>query len=196
MFRLPLPPLRPFLGASECYELTADLLDDAGSVIAERGYVTDLASVPRPFRVLLPTAGRVTFPAIRHDRRCDDLNAWHEDGRPTPAPLPSIEADREFLDGLRQTDPEHPLRNLTYWAGVRVGAWGNPARRDGWREDVWRVLGVLLLVAPLYAPTAAWNLVALAVDRAANRIACRLTRRPLVEVVAIPEPADTERVAA
>jgi hypothetical protein len=196
VFRLPFPPIRPLVHDSECYELTADLLDENG-VVVEAGYVTDLASVPHPFRVLLPTAGRVTFPAIRHDKRCDDLNAFHEDGTlPEYGMLLSpVEADREFLDGLRQTDPEHPLRNLTYWAGVRVGAWINPARRDGWRVDVWRVLGVLLLVAPLYAPTAAWNAAALLVDRAANRVARRFTRRPLAVVVAIPEPAE-QAVAA
>jgi hypothetical protein len=196
VFALPLPPIRPLQhDAGECYELIEDLLDEHGRPVVERGYVTDLASVPRPFRVLLPTSGKITPAAIRHDRRCDDLNAWHDAGRPDELlpELTSVEADREFLDGLQQLDPDHPLRNLGYWVGVRLGAWASPARRDGAREDAGRVLLALILVAPLLAPVALVNAVALAVDAVANRLACRFVRRPLAEVVALPEP---ERVAA
>lgn len=199
MFDLPLPPIRPLEhDDGECYELVENLLDDHGRTIVEAGYVTDLASVPRPFRALLPTAGRVTFPAIRHDRRCDDLNEWHRHGRPERLrpELNSVQADREFLDGLRQLDPEHPLRNLGYWVGVRLGAWASPARRDGWREDAGRVVLALLLVAPLLAPVALVNGAAIVVDGIANRLACRFARRPLSEVVALPAPAEPERVAA
>jgi len=189
VFLLPLPPIRPLQhDEGECYELTADLLDENG-VVVEAGYVTDLASVPRPFRVLLPTSGKITPAAIRHDKRCDDLNAWHRAGRPDRLlpELTSVQADREFLDGLRQLDPDHPLRNLGYWLGVRLGAWVSPARRDGAREDLLRVLLAAVLVAPLLLPVAAVNAAALTVDALVNRVACRLVRRPLVEVVAIPE---------
>jgi hypothetical protein len=196
VFRLPLPPIRPLQhGTGEAYELVEDLLDTAGRPVVERGYVTDLASVPRPFRVLLPTSGKITPAAIRHDRRCDDLNAWHEDGRPDELlpELTSVEADREFLDGLRQLDPEHPLRNLGYWLGVRLGALGNPARRDGWRDDAGRVLLAMLLVAPLLVPVAAVNGLALVVDAATNRLACRFARRRVETVIVGETP---ERIAA
>lgn len=185
MFRFPLPPIRPLQhDDGEAYELVEDLLDEFG-VVVEAGYVTDLASVPRAMRALVPTAGLHTPAAIRHDKRCDDLNEWHQDGRPNPAPMPSIVADREFLDGVRQLDPNRPLRALVLWAGVRVGAWGNPARRDGAYDDLGRVLLVLLLVAPLYLPVGIVNLAAQTVDGLANRIACRLIRR------AVPSrPAD------
>ncbi len=214
MFRLPLPPIRPLDG--DAYELTAPLLDERGRTVVEAGYVTDLASVPRPFRVLLPTSGRITPAAIRHDKRCDDLNYWHEawtfHGRPDGAnalpyrgelvllpELDSIAADREFLDGLRQLDPDHPLRNLGYFVGVRLGALGNPARRAGWGRDAARTLLALVVVAPLLAPIAAVNAAALVVDALANRLACRLTRRRPEQVVAGPAPAEhthTLRVAA
>jgi hypothetical protein len=199
VFLLPLPPIRPLQhDAGECYELIEDLLDEHGRPVVERGYVTDLASVPRPFRVLLPTSGKITPAAIRHDKRCDDLNEWHRAGRPEHLrpELTSVEADREFLDGLRQLDPDHPLRNLGYWLGVRLGAWASPARRDGAREDAGRVLLAMLLVAPLLVPVAVVNGAALLIDGLANRLACRFTRRALVEVVAIPAPAVPEPVAA
>ncbi len=215
MFLLPLPPIRPLQHRNgEAYELVDDLRDTTGRIVVERGYVTDLASVPRPFRVLLPTSGKITPAAIRHDRRCDDLNYWHEawvaHGRPVDAnalpyrgelvllpELDSIAADREFLDGLRQLDPEHPLRNLGYWLGVRLGALGNPARRGGWTRDAGRVLLALALVAPLLAPVAVVNGAALVVDAILNRLACRLTRRRVEEVVAGPAPVELpERVAA
>jgi hypothetical protein len=212
VFRFPLPPIRPLQhDAGEAYELVEDLLDENG-VVVEAGYVTDLASVPRPFRVLLPTSGKITPAAIRHDRRCDDLNEWYEAwvaagrpeqadgiayaGRLIPRPeLTAVEADREFLDGLRQLDPEHPLRNLGYWLGVRLGAVANPARRAGWHTDAGHVLLALLVVAPLLVPVAVVNGAALAVDALANRLACRLARRSFVEVV-VPEVVEPERVAA
>lgn len=199
MFLLPLPPIRPLQhDAGEAYELVADLLDEHGRPVVEAGYVTDLASVPRPFRVLLPTSGKITPAAIRHDRRCDDLNAWHDAGRPDGLlpDLTSVQADREFLDGLRQLDPEHPLRNLGYWLGVRLGAVASPARRDGWTADAGRMLLALLVVAPLLVPVAVVNGLALVVDGLANRLACRLARRNAVEVL-VPEVApEPERVAA
>jgi hypothetical protein len=213
VFRFPLPPIRPLQHDGEAYELAEDLLDEHGRPVVEAGYVTDLASVPRPFRVVLPTSGKITPAAIRHDKRCDDLNAWYDAwiayGRPVdldvlyhrgvdvhrPA-LTSVEADREFLDGLRQLDPEHPVRNLGYWVGVRLGALGNPARRDGWTRDARRVILAALVVAPLLLPVAAVNAAALVVDGLANRLACRLTRRRVEQVVAGPAPALPEQVAA
>lgn len=193
MFRLPLPAIRPLpQGDGEAYELADDLLDGDGRVIAEAGYVTDLASVPRPFRVTLPTSGKITPAAIRHDKRCDDLNAWHRAGRPDELlpELTAVQADREFLNGLQQLDPDHPLRNLGYWLGVRLGAWANPARRDGWREDVFRVLLAILLVGPLLLPVALVNAVAILVDALANRLARLFTHRRLDEAVAVPADAD------
>lgn len=199
MFLLPLPAIRPVPYVDgDSYDLIERLRwTEQDGTIGEVAppFRTDLASVPRPFRVQLPTSGRHTPAAIRHDRRCDDLNAWHRAGRPEHARphLSSIEADREFLDGVRELDPERPIRALVLWAGVRVGAWGNAARRDGWHEDLLRVVLVLLLVAPLYVPIALVNTLALAVDALANRVACLITRRPALVVVASPEP---ERIAA
>lgn len=191
MFLSPLPPIRPLPhGDGEAYELTEPLQwsEPDGTVgEVEDGFVTDLASVPRPLRALVPTSGRHTPAAIRHDRRCDDLNEWHRLGRPEALRphLEAIEADREFLAGVRQLDPSRPLRALVLWAGVRIGAWGNPARRDRWREDVLHVVLVMLLVAPLYLPVGVVNLLAQTFDGLANRVACRVLRRA---VPSIPAP--------
>lgn len=189
MFLFPLPPIRPLQhGDGEAYELTEPLRWSDGEV--EAGFVTDLATVPRPLRSLAPTSGRHTPAAIRHDRRCDDLNDWHRHGRPERLRpfLTSVQADREFLDGIRQLDPQRPLRALVMWAGVRVGSWGNAARRDGWREDVLRVVAVLLLVLPLYLPVGLVNLLAQTIDGLANRVACRLLRRAVPSAPSIPAP--------
>lgn len=202
MFLLPLPAIRPIpYRDGDAYDLVERLrwTEPDGTIgEVEDGFVTDLASVPRPFRVLLPTSGRHTPAAIRHDRRCDDLGEWHRAGRPAHLRphLTSIAADREFLDGIRELDPHRPLRALVLWAGVRLGAWANPARRDGALSDAHRVLAVLVLVAPLYLPTAIVNGLALLVDGLANRLVCRLTRRSLVEVVVPQSAPPTERAAA
>lgn len=190
---LPLPPIRPLAhDDGEAYELTEPLrwVEPDGTVgEVEAGYVTDLASTPRPLRTLAPSSGLHTPAAIRHDRRCDDLNEWHEAGRPEHLRphLTSVEADREFLDGIRQLDPHRPLRALVMWAGVRLGSWGNAARRDGWRSDALRVLAVAMLVAPLYLPVGIINAAAQAIDGLANRLACRFS--PVREVVEL-EPLE------
>lgn len=204
MFLLPLPAIRPIpYEDGDAYETAEPLrwTEPDGTVgEVEDGFVTDLASVPRPFRTLVPTSGRHTPAAIRHDRRCDDLGVWHRAGRPEHLRphLSAIEADREFLAGVRELDPNRPLRALVLWAGVRLGAWANPARRDEVHVDAVRVALVLLLVAPLYLPVAVVNALALTLDGLANRAACLLVRRHLAEVV-VPEVVSAtlpERIAA
>jgi hypothetical protein len=198
-FLLPLPPLRPLPHDGECYELTEPLRwgEPDGSIgEVEAGYVTDLASVPALLRTLAPASGLHTPAAIRHDRRCDDLNEWHRHGRPrrlTPH-LDSRATDREFRAGIRQLDPGRPLRAWVMWAGVRLGALGNPARSDGVSRDLPLLAVVLMLIAPLYLPVALVNGAALLVDRALNRVACLLCR-PLPASQPEPAPAPL-RVAA
>jgi len=189
-FHSPLPPIRPLgTGDGAVYELTEPLRwrePDGTEGVVEAGHRTDLASVPAPFRALAPVAGLHTPAAIRHDRRCDDLNAWYRAwqaaGMPVdgplldhlpPAPhLDSRAADREFYEGIRQLDPRRPLRALALWAGVRLGAIGNPARRHGIVADLVPLLAVVLLVLPLYLPVGLVTLVAQVLDHAAQRVAC------------------------
>jgi hypothetical protein len=202
VFLLPLPALRPIpYRDGDAYDLIERLRwTEPDGTVGEVAppFATDLASVPRPFRVVVPASGRHTPAAMRHDRRCDDLNTWHALGRPDELRphLTSVEADEEFLAGVRELDPNRPLRALVLWAGVRAGAWANPARRDGWREDVLRVLLVLLLVGWLYLPLAVVNGLAILVDNLANRLALRLRAEPipddaglLVLVDGVPEQA-------
>lgn len=49
----------------------------AGTITVPKGYVTDLATIPRPFRWLLPQAGRSAIPGAVHDYLChlDDRRA-------------------------------------------------------------------------------------------------------------------------
>lgn len=189
-FLLPLPPMRPRLtGTGRTYELTEPLRwrEPDGTIgEVEAGTVTDLASTPRPVEVIAPASGLHTPAAIRHDRRCNDLNAWHRAwvtaGRPEAALghavagvdwpwLDSRAADREFRDGVRQLDPDAPLRAWAMWAGVRLGALANPARRRGVWPDLPLVALVVLLIAPLYGLVGIVNGVALLVDRVANAVA-------------------------
>jgi hypothetical protein len=199
-FTYPLPPIRPLEhDDGECYELAEPLAwieADGTPGAVEAGYVTDLASVPRPVRTLAPSSGLHTPAAIRHDRRCDDLRYWHEEGRPEHLRphLTSRQADLEFRDGIRQLDPRRPLRAYAMWAGVRLGALNprSPWRRDGWRDlaaDAPAVLAVLLLVAPLYVPVGVVNLAAQLLDGLAQRLACLAVRRRPAPVEAPAEPA-------
>lgn len=199
-FVLPLPPIRPLpTGDGAAYELTEPLRwvepDGTAGEVAPP-FVTDLATVPAPVRILAPTSGLHTPAAIRHDRRCDDLNAWHRAwvaaGRPAGPPvehdgvavphLDSRATDREFREGVRDLDPRRPLRAWAMWLGVRLGAVANPARRAGVAADLPLMLLVLLVIAPLYLPVGVVNAVALLIDRAANACArlARRTRRRLL----------------
>ncbi len=84
-------------------------------------FVTDFASVPRPLWALFPRTGRHQWAAVVHDW----LYWSHEVTR--------AEADRVFLDGMRDTGTKLLVRWAMY-AAVRIFGrwawWANQRMRD------------------------------------------------------------------
>lgn len=128
------------------FRLTADLIYQGATegVSVPAGYVTDLASVPRPVQWLVPRAGLYNWAAVVHDYLCTCL----EVGRPV---FSSVDTDGTFRRIMRELSVGVILRWLM-WAGVRWGALFTPARRPGWWTTAPPVLAIslpaLILVVP------------------------------------------------
>ena len=75
----------------------------------EKGFLTDLASIPRVFRSLIPQIGHHLQPAVVHDW----LYGRHEG-------LTRLEADQMLLDGMRAMGVSWARRKVIYRA-VRLG---------------------------------------------------------------------------
>ncbi|ECW0107059.1 DUF1353 domain-containing protein [Salmonella enterica] len=92
------------------------LSDDNSDVIeVPAGFVTDLATVPRIFWILLPPDGKYAKAAIIHDYLYDNALRTKQ------------EADRIFLDGMTVLGVPKWKRTVMYWA-VRLfgrGRYGN-----------------------------------------------------------------------
>ncbi|ECJ8609108.1 DUF1353 domain-containing protein [Salmonella enterica] len=89
------------------------LSDDSSDVISvPAGFVTDLATVPRIFWILLPPDGKYAKAAIIHDYLYDN------------ALRTKYEADRIFLDGMAVLGVPKWKRMIMYWA-VRLFGRGN-----------------------------------------------------------------------
>lgn len=83
---------------------------EAGHVrrlVVPQGFLTDFASVPLPFRVLLPPWGKYGYAAVIHD-----WMYWDQS-------LHRSTADRVFLDGMRTLKVWSPVQWIIY-AGVRL----------------------------------------------------------------------------
>ena len=85
-----------------------------------RGFVTDLASIPRVFRWLIEKLGKHNKAAVIHD-------AIYQGKYTTPnAPrcilFTQKDADIIFLDAMADLGVAKWKRTLMYW-GVRVGGW-------------------------------------------------------------------------
>ena len=85
-------------------------------VVIPEFYITDFASVPRPFWWLLPPWGRYLHAALIHDR----LYYQHNTG--TATGLKRIEADRIFREVMLAAKVKPWMRWMLY-LGVRVGGW-------------------------------------------------------------------------
>jgi hypothetical protein len=88
------------------------------TVSVPRGFVTDLASIPRIFWSMLPPDGQYTYPAVIHD-----FMYWTQQH-------PRDVADKVFYDGMRYMKVEKSKADLIY-AAVRVGGgspWENNAK--------------------------------------------------------------------
>ena len=73
-----------------------------------KGFRTDLASVPRPFRWLFPKSGKYNQAAVLHDWMCKFFYGTHR------------ERCEIFLEAMEVLEVPKWKRVLMYWA-VRVG---------------------------------------------------------------------------
>lgn len=128
------------------FRLTADLCYQGATegMTVPAGFVTDLASVPRPVQWLVPRAGAYDWAAVVHDYLCTTLEA----GRPVTSP---VDTDGVFRRLMRELGVPVVLRWLM-WAGVRWGAALTPARRPGWWTTAPLVALITVLALPLVAP--------------------------------------------
>lgn len=110
-----------------------------------KGYVTDFASVPKVTAWLIPSSGEYNAAAIVHDWLITDV-------LPTGA-VTSREVDRVFREAMKALGVKTARRWLM-WAGVRLGAIGNPRRRSGSLATLLGVLTVCLLALPILLPAA------------------------------------------
>ncbi len=88
------------------------------------GFTTDLASVPRIFRSLIPQVGRHLQAAIVHDWCYENIVEGLADG--DRAIMTRKEADLLFLEGMKEAGVSWLKRKLMYWAVRVAGAswWG------------------------------------------------------------------------
>lgn len=111
--------------------LTYQPSNDVHVITAPKGCVTDLASIPRPFWILLPPDGPWVKAAVIHDY----LYATRGTGQLPPGvpgskqpvgitrkPYSRAESDWILRDGLENRGVDIVRRNII-WAAVRVGGW-------------------------------------------------------------------------
>lgn len=77
-------------------------------IVVPPGFVTDLASVPKPLRGILDVNGRSRRPAVLHDF------AYHSHN------LPRADAD-DLLRRAIIAEGGRPWQARIYWMGVRIG---------------------------------------------------------------------------
>lgn len=107
------------------------------------GYRTDFASVPRATSWLYPRTGAYSAAAIIHDWLITDM---------LPSGyISSRRVDEVFREAMKELDVPF-ARRWVMWAGVRLGAIGNPVRRPGSLRTFPLVLLVILLSSPVVLP--------------------------------------------
>lgn len=101
----------------------------------EKGFVTDLASIPAPLRGVLNVNGRSRSPAVLHDALY------------SLQPVSRGVADSLFYEALISVGV-HYLVAWVYWTGVRAGGWlyydkrkGSPTVNDFVPESYWATDG-------------------------------------------------------
>lgn len=134
------------------------------------GFLTDLASVPRPVQWLVPVSGRYTWAAVLHDWLCSQLSSCRLLGiDPRAAQAGPRDADGIFRRVMREYGVP-PARRWLMWAGVRLGSLVDPSRRAGWWRDAPAVAALALAAAPLVLPLSVAVAAAQLVDAAVERL--------------------------
>lgn len=94
--------------------IAASWVEDDGarkSIIVPAGFKTDLSSVPRMFRSIVPQLGKYNLPSVIHDY-CYATHMF--DSR--------LKCDDLFLEGMTRVGTNWARRNAMYSA-VRLGGW-------------------------------------------------------------------------
>lgn len=104
-----------------------------------RGFITDLASIPKPAQAVMSIDDETRMPAALHDwLYCNQQ-------------LPRSEADALLLEALERAGSWW-LKRRTIWSAVRTGGWVYFNRRDGLTaEDFAVIQGVEVEKAALLA---------------------------------------------
>jgi hypothetical protein len=144
MFRTPLS-VRHVVG--EDWELTQPLIFEGNEdyYVIRRGFRTDFASIPRPVRWLIDTAGRNAEPGVLHDA------VWRESKRKENPRVDPWDADGLFRRALRESGSPALTRGLM-WIAVRAaalfgGRFGNNGPSLGFKILQVVGMGVVGLVA-------------------------------------------------
>jgi uncharacterized protein DUF1353 len=103
-------------------------------------FQTDFASVPRATAWLYPRTGLYSKSAVLHD--------WLITCMLPTGYIDSVHVDRMFREAMKASGVTFPRRWIM-WAGVRLGALGNPKRRAGSLRTFPLLLFVLLAASPV-----------------------------------------------
>jgi hypothetical protein len=87
----------------EVMEPLVYITKDNRTIEVPKGFITDLASVPRPFWALLPPGGKYSKAAVVHDY----MYVYHYDKE---------YADKTFRDALKECGVGSIRRNIMYYA--------------------------------------------------------------------------------
>jgi len=106
--------------------------DAEHTITVQKGFVTDLASIPRAVWILLPPDGPWVKGAVIHDflYATRGTGTWkkHPSGNTRPEPYSRAEADWILRDAMKNRGVDVVRRNII-WLAVRVGGGG------GWGKD-------------------------------------------------------------
>lgn len=98
--------------------LLQDLIWVSGTSVIRvpKGFATDLASIPRPFRLFITVNGKHRESAVLHDW------LYNKKGKLPFETYSRAEADRLFLSAMKSQGVNWLTRSAMY-AGVRLGGW-------------------------------------------------------------------------
>lgn len=96
------------------------------TITIPKGFITDLASIPRLFTRLIPVNGRHRAPAVVHDYLYSTkghINYVPRNGG-FGITIPRKECDLIFLEAMKEAGVSAWKRNVMY-AAVRAGGWAS-----------------------------------------------------------------------